>query len=305
LPEKPDAPSFRRTETVKPDGASSPARSDVKISSLADALASAKQEIEAQSVRVRDLEALLTEERRARVDAEERANQLERESAKDQGQLSDGPADEENVPEPSPGLDQDGSADLHNDSTPPTIVDAAAARLQQRLDSMMSEMNEMKQHMEIYRRRAEDAEADSAMARKTLAEMVEKIRQDDATKASKSSKRRSRSDSDVAQASSEPPMMPPTDKETEEGEIPIMSEKDLQLDGPKSLLKHIGVQTGHLVSKEASHDSIKASRALATRHSGHQNLAVTHGAPAVSILTVVALGVAVMAWLNSYPKVER
>jgi len=70
LPEKPDAPSFKRADTEKPKNIGSPVRSDAQMSTLTDALSSAKKEIESQGIRLRDLETLLNEERRAREDAE-------------------------------------------------------------------------------------------------------------------------------------------------------------------------------------------------------------------------------------------
>ncbi|KAF2192516.1 hypothetical protein K469DRAFT_312893 [Zopfia rhizophila CBS 207.26] len=309
LPAKPDTsqPSLQRSETERPESSSSPVRSDSQsqITTLADALTSAKKEIESQSVRLRDLEALLTEERRARENAEERASRLERESLKDrevpEPTLVNGDSNEsETAPQP----EQEEGARLDNESASPNIADVATARLQQRLELMMSEMNEMKQQMERYRERAETAEAESANHRKTLAQMVEKIRQDDAKNATREAKRRSRSDSDLAQDSTSAGIDGLGENDAEEGEITIINEKDVDGDGAGALLRRVRVQNGRPVHHEESSDH-KASQALATRLPNRNDMALAHGGPAVSILTVVALGVAVMAFLNSYPKVER
>lgn len=306
LPEKPDGqPSLRRSETERPIGSISPVR-DSKISSLADALSSARKEIEAQSVRMRDLEILLGEERRAREDAEERANRLERQSLQDRELPEPILVNGDSHPSESESQsEQEENTVLENGSaSPPHIPDVATARLQQRLDSMMAEMNEMKQQMERYRQRAEDAEAESATHRKTLAEMVEKIREDDA-KASKVAKRRSRGESElVAEASS--PALDGSEEgdDSEEGEITIINEKDIG-DGAGALLRRVGMSNGRAASHEDSAGLPKDAHALAVRSPNRNDLAMSHGAPAVSILTVVALGVAVMAYLNSYPRVER
>ena len=91
LPEKPDAarannhdsftqPSLKRSTTEKPTlGMSSPTKneSSSQILSLVEALTSAKKEIDSQGDRVKQLEDLLRQERKARESAEERARRLE------------------------------------------------------------------------------------------------------------------------------------------------------------------------------------------------------------------------------------
>lgn len=298
LPEKPDAhlPSLKRVDTEKPKGISSPIRSESQMSTLADALTSAKKEIESQGARLRDLETLLNEERRAREDAEERANRLERESLKDSELLAPTlvngnsfAVDSKFEPEK-----EDGSG-LENGSASPNVADVATAHLQQRLDLMMSEMSEMKQQMEKYRERAETAEAD----RKSLAEMIESIRQDNVRLATKEAKLRSRSNSAVARESTIARSVDGVeDEDVNEGEITIINEKDLGQDGTSALLQR-AVQNGRPVDHETSEDLNKPSQALATRQPRNDV------APAMSIMAVVALGVAVMAYLNSFPKVER
>jgi hypothetical protein len=304
LPEKPDAPSIRRTDTERPLGTSSPARPDTRITSLADALCSAKKEIEAQSVRVQDLEAMLNEERRAREVAEERANRLLLESSKDQKEADLTRAGDGQSSENAPEVEQDPTG-AEDASDAPNMVDVATSRLQTRLELMMAEMSEMKQQMERYRQRAEEAEAESAMHRQTLAEMVEKIRQDDAKTADRVARRQSRSGSDHAQASPGA-AVDGVEKgsDTEEGEITIINEKELDGETSDGLSQRHGLQK-RLANGVASADSTKVPQTLATHQFNRNDMVMTHGAPAVSILTVVALGVAVMAWLNSYPKVER
>lgn len=300
LPEKPDvASSLRRSDTERPKTAS-PVRSDTQMSSLTEALTSAKKEIESQGIRLRDLEALLNEERRAREDAEERANRLERESIKEPEEpepaLANGHIHSSEGGEP----EQEETTGLENGSASPGSAENTTARLQQRLELMVSEMNEMKQQMERYRERAETAEAD----RKSLAEMIETIRTDNAKTASKEARRRSRSDSQIVREIANAGIDGSEDgDEAEEGEITIIREKDLDEDGTDSLLRRASVQNGHPVEMNGTKQPLKTSNALATRHPDRDLM--YHGGPVGAIVAVVAIGVAVMAMLNQYPKVER
>ena len=265
------------------------------MSTLNDALQTAKKEIETQSVRLRDLEAMLTEERRAREDAEERVNRLERERSSAGLSMANGA-----VPTLEAEDEAEGTAVVANGSPSSNAANAATTRLQQRLDTMISEMNEMKLQMEKYRQRAESAEAD----RKSLAEMIENIRHDNARLADKKTSRRSRSHSGSTQADEDNEASRCVDDDdAEEGEIPIINERDMEEDANGIALQKVA-QNGRPAEHNEQAATNKTSQALATRATRNE-LALHHGAPAISMLTVVALGVAVMAWLNNYPKVDR
>lgn len=294
LPAKPDAASsLRRSETERPK-TGSPVRSDAQMSTLNDALTSAKKEIESQGVRLRDLEAMLNEERRAREEAEERANRLQRETVKEQ--------EEEELEHANGHIEreaEDEASELQNGSASPDAADTTS-RLQQRLELMMTEMNEMKQQMERYRERAETAETD----RKTLADMVESIRQDNARASSREARRRSRSASRKArEVAGTGHDGLEEENDAEEGEITIIKDEGLDDEDTEELLRRANMPNGHA----ADHDekaSAKASNALVTQRQGQSNL-MYHGGPVGAIVTVVAIGVAVMAMLNQYPKAER
>lgn len=296
LPEKPNAASsLKRSDTERPKTAS-PVRSDAQMSSLTEALNSAKKEIESQGARLRDLESLLSEERRAREDAEERANRLERESIKEPEQA--GEADEESREVDESVVEEVGTG-LENGSASPTTADTTA-RLQHRLETMMLEMNEMKQQMERYRERAEAAESD----RKSLTEMIENIRKENAKLSSVRGRRRSRSGSEDAREitgagidGSE------DDNDVGQGEITIIKGHDVDEDSAGPLLRRANQQNGHAVDGE-SKDSSKPSNALSVQRHSSADL-MYHGGPVGAIVTVVAIGVAVMAMLNQYPKAER
>ncbi|UPX13675.1 uncharacterized protein EKO05_0004174 [Ascochyta rabiei] len=297
LPEKPDAASsLRRTDIERPK-LTSPARSDAQMSSLTEALSSAKKEIESQGVRLRDLESLLSEERRAREDAEERANRLEREAAKE-------PENQEVADEEEKGRDESAVKDvdtgsLENGSASPASADTTS-RLQHRLEAMMLEMNEMKQQMERYRERAEAAESD----RKSLAEMVESIRSDNAKAGNGGKGRRSRSGSDGARETTGANVDGSEDENNaEEGEITIIKDHSIDEDSASAPLRGASQQNGHAVDGE-NKESSKPSNALSIQRHSSAGL-MYHGGPVGAIVTVVAIGVAVMAMLNQYPKADR
>lgn len=262
------------------------------MSSLADALTNAKKEIETQSAQLRNLEAMLNEERRAREDAEERANRLERETAKEQQELE--------MPIVNGTIElavDEKTTGTENGSASPGTADTTS-RLQQRLELMMTEMNEMKQQMEHYRVRAETAEAD----RKSLAEMIESIRRDNARASSREARRRSRSANRAArEAASAGHDGSEDETDAEEGEITIIKDDD---ESTQELLRRAQMPNGHSVSPVGDNDTAKASNALVTQRHGRADL-MYHGGPAGAIVAVVAIGVAVMAMLNQYPKADR
>lgn len=294
MPEKPDvASSLKRSDTERAK-TGSPVRSDPQLSSLTEALTNAKKEIELQGMRLRDLETLLNEERRAREDAEERAARLERETNRDHSDAETvvGEDDSEKIDPTEPEHEE--PTGLENGNPVPPTADDTAARLQSCLDLMMSEMNEMKQQMERYRERAESAEANS----KSLAEMIENIRKDNAKAASKDTLWRSRNDA----ASAKPDVKADADvNEAEEGEITIIRE-DLGDDGPEASPPAQSQQNGHAVAQNGSKQSGKSTALVAHRLDRDS---IYYGGPVGAMVTVVAIGVAVMAMLNQYPKGER
>lgn len=246
-------------------------------------------------MRLRDLETLLNEERRAREDAEERAARLERETNRDHSDAETivGEDESEKIDPTEPEHEEPTS--LENGSPVPPTADDTAARLQSRLDLMMSEMNEMKQQMERYRERAESAEANS----KSLAEMIENIRKDNAKAASKDALWRSRNDA----ASAKPDVKADADvNEAEEGEITIIREEDLGNNVPKAAPPAQSQQNGHVVAQNGSKQSGKSTALIAHRLDRDS---MYYGGPVGAMVTVVAIGVAVMAMLNQYPKGER
>ncbi|CAN9359040.1 unnamed protein product [Alternaria alternata] len=272
----PPAPPPQQPLPEKPDVASS---QKIRYRASKDCC---EKEIETQGMRLRDLETLLNEERRAREDAEERAARLERETNKDHGDAETVVGDDETHEPEVADAQREELTGSENGSASPTSAEDTTTRLQQRLEVMI----------------AETAEAD----RKTLAEMIENIREDNAKTASKESQRRSRSNSASTRTTTKT-LVEGSDGEAEEGEIMIIKEKDLDEDGPEVSIPTKNEQNGHVVGLEPARRPRGKSNSLVAHRPDRDSM--YYGGPVGAMVTVVAIGVAVMAMLNQYPKAER
>ncbi|KAF2757549.1 hypothetical protein EJ05DRAFT_393741 [Pseudovirgaria hyperparasitica] len=301
LPEKPDAasyiPSFRRTDTEKPKSSnSSPSRSgrfenfspisslvDPQSAALAEALAAAKKDLEAQNIKLKELEQIIEQEKRAREAAEEKALRLEAEQRKEllsqhgsvatseiPVRIADDAQDDETL------VDTE-SAKASMSSSPIEPIDHTDA-LQKRLDSMVIEMSEVRQQMERYRQRAEAAEAESTRDRDTLAEMVDKLRDQQKSKGGVMMKRLRKT-----QSSSK--------EKTESGE----ANGHVAGTTPASEVQR---------AEELAQEFSEALQQLMAQDSRRDEIMV-HKAPVASMVSIVLIGVGLMAWLNSWPKIER
>jgi len=310
LPEKPDVirshgfdsgtPSLKRSTTERPRSVPNVPHerqeSTSQIVSLVEALATAKKEIDAQNARMRDLEDMLQKEREARETAESLAKRLEIESStsKMNGFAKGGmegsileqafeppsEAPPEKI-EPNPTI---------TDESPATAVsvEASTTKLQERLDLMIAEMREMKEHMESYRKRAETAEAERDSDRKTLAEMVEKIRSDEQARRS-SSTERSRSLSKRAQTASKP----------------LLGDDDEANSDTSSLFKKADIQNDKAGDLSAGTDALANHLSAALTQPPGSDHILYNSAPYASMLGVVLLGMGLMAYMNGWQKVER
>ncbi|KAI0120734.1 hypothetical protein BJ170DRAFT_161993 [Xylariales sp. AK1849] len=198
LPEKPDVPSLKRGITERPkttaSNSVSPIRQDGNVSQilqLTEALNSARKELETQTSRMRELEEKLNQERQAREVAEDLAKRLEEAvSAKVNGAAVEPKRERESALEEAfePSVDSPISPDADTPTSDvaqvPLLVpqveniEASATHLHTRLESMVSEMKDLKEQLEVFKQRAEVAEADRDADRKTLAEMALQIRRD-------------------------------------------------------------------------------------------------------------------------------
>ncbi len=277
-----------------------------QVLSLVEALTHAKKELDAQGARMKALEDMLQQERLARESAEEKARRLEAqnrfngngsvvdhtfESLESASNQSDGvhkSEEEHDLPESRTWQATKTPEELSQDTA---NASASAARLQQRVELMVAEMDEMKQQMEKYKRRAETAEEESVSSRKTLAEMVEKIRRDGATAATAEADTLShRVRTEIA-----------TQTDTGFGtELPDSSRSGA------SLLKKAGVENGKPIGPGELAQLEKAMATALAQSSGPGSTERLHAsAPFASMLGVVLIGVGLMAYLNGWQKVER
>jgi hypothetical protein len=254
-----------------------------------EALATAKKEIDTQSARMRDLEEMLQKERQARELAEEVAKRLELQSSESKTNgptkaISGGSLMEEAFEPPSESLETKNGEDLEK----PKIVDtksisASTLLLEQRLETMLGEMQQMMEQMESFKQRAETAETERDADRKTLAEMVEKIRSDESTRAL-SSTERARS-----------PL-----RKTATGNSGALNTL-----GP--MLQKAGLTNGSLVGSKGEADQVRLLAETLARPPGGRDPLLYQATPYASMLGVVLLGMGLMAYMNGWqpPKVDR
>lgn len=304
LPEKPDAaqPSLRRSETEKPKLPPNfnPGKGDasLQITTLVEALSSAKKEFDVQSLRLKELEDMLAQERLARESAEERAQRLELERQKDMPEnslepytngVSGPPTGEAPVPTNDPVSEET----TIMEPPKPAESDVSTALLQQRVESMVAEMDRMRQEMEAYKQRAEKAETESAKDRQTLAEMVESIRKQEVDRAAKVGRGSELGDDQAVESATG--VDGAKDLASEDGSANGTRSR------PGSGAREKEVQNGQPVQGDQSVLSTdKSSHALATKSPGGEQLA--HVGPYASMVGVVVLGLSIMAYINGWQK---
>ena len=329
LPEKPDSarfiipesisqPSLKRVDTERPtSGLSSPTKEipSGQIVSLLEALKSAKQEIDSQGSRVKHLESALARERKARELAERRArtNPASQDDHETNGGVEGGASEppldtlefiEHELPnghahddEAKPFSRSMSTATLKNAEAThqgTTDIDTSTSRLQARIDLMVKEMDDLKMHMESYKRRAEDAEE----GKRGLSEMVESIR----------------AGRDFKSVLPTTPNDHPTTlgdgyvDDDADSKDPTCS-KGLERSSPSSHL-HDQLPNGtaaiegiHRELEKTVSNVLQQQRQWGdTGEGGH----MVHSAPYVSMIGVVLIGVGIMTWLNGWqPGGER
>lgn len=304
LPEKPDAlprngvdlmSPLKRSETEKPKPPSnhSPAsRESSQILSLVDALSSAKRELDSQGARVKELETLLLQERTARESAEARARDLETRpgepSRESEVTAAFEPPSEANHEDTAVPREQERSMDLDvsaparmtdvTSKEPAPTVDGHATQLQHRLETLVGEMEEMRQQVAVFKDRAYKAEDESVKARKSLAEMIETLRRE-----------RSKNGEAVGNQSAH-------GAEDHAGGWGAAS---------SCLEEHSRAKdsVGHVMMNPRTKEAEDATTTFAAGQ-GKQSFA-EQSSPYASMLGVVLLGVGLMAYLNGWQKMER
>lgn len=305
LPEKPDVarshifdppvPPLKRTNTERPRSVPSvsPVRQEPtsQIITLAEALASARKEIDTQGARLRDLEEMLQKERQAREQAEEIAKKLEQQSeARANGDTKahdEGSIIEEAFEPPTEAVEvkDEPVADVAptDHTIDPAAISESTLLLEKRLETMLHDMQELRDQMESFKVRAETAELERDTDRKTLAEMVEKIRADELSRHTSIEHKRSLSGDVPA-------------KDLPNGSHEVTKVAD-------SLLDKAGLPNGSAISNEKEPNASVVS--TLARPPG--NPLLYHTTPYASMVGVVLIGVGLMAYLNGWqsPKAER
>ncbi len=305
LPEKPDvarshafdpsSPSLKRSNTERPRSVPSvsPVRHEPtsQVITLVEALASAKKEIDTQSARMRDLEEMLHKERQARELAEEMAKRLELQTeARTNGHAkssAEGSVIEEAFEPPTEVEEK-----IELVPAAETIIDAkgiseSTLLLEKRIEAMLVDMQELRQQMESFKLRAETAESERDVDRKTLAEMVEKIRLEESARRSSSTERAAT----------------PTAEHIVPDHILNGSSEDLKA----VLLERVGYSNGDAIASVAEKELAKTTVSTLSKAQRSRDPLLYHTTPYASMLGVVLIGMGLMAYLNGWqpPKVDR
>jgi hypothetical protein len=326
LPEKPDIAlqrsgpglgvafspaSLARSDTEKPKlvtANSSPVKpvsngteslaSAAQIANLVESLTRTKQEVEAQSARLREVEDLLVQERVRREDAEERAKRLEKERKLPEIQKLNAP--------PSPTKSEDSSTPIEdeNQDNIPSGDESQTKKLQDRLDLLLTEFNEYKVNAERWKLEKEEAEKERDEERKhrsTLAEMVEQLRAQEVERVEKESKKQAKRSHRRSRSTS-------ADAHAANGTVKANEQDNLQDDGDQSDVRDMSgtkselQQNGHPVVHQSHPQGSDQSDTRAALAQRSPNLA--QAAPYLSAMSVVLIGVAVMALINKMQRGE-
>ncbi|OTA97546.1 hypothetical protein M434DRAFT_65451 [Hypoxylon sp. CO27-5] len=308
LPEKPDVPSLKRgiTERPKPPNNQnmSPIRHDgntSQILQLTEALNNAKREIESQSSRMRDLEETLQKERQARELAEELARRLEEAAAakmngapvKSEAQditleaAFEPPMDEA----PSPTSDN-ASEDTIKPAPRAEAIEASATHLHAQIESMVSEMKDLRQQLEAFKQRAETAEAERDADRKSLAEMALQIRRD----------------SEAREAAAREKALLKSRLREYSNNVDAISKELSALDRTSAGSGHGQPTPGDL----NDHPTLSRANTITPQSAASgmlaHDLALANSIPYASMLGVVLIGLGLMAYINGWqprPRLEQ
>ena len=298
LPEKPDNPKsaagesstfsfLKRSETAKPPNLNSmsphsPPNS--QILSLVEALSIAKKELDSQGAKVQQLEEMLRQEKIARENAEEKARRLEQHySAQPVSILDENDEDTDRQ--------KSSSSPTHIGQRRSTITGVTEAvesedELQQKLDTLVTEMQKMRSDMARFQQRAETAENDASKARLSLSEMIENLRRKNEAVQPTRGDQSNTKEATGALASAEPT----------EGVVDQRANDSLRT---------IKQTNGHIRNPSRLPPQLERAVAAVLRDSGGNPDTFAQTAPYVSMLGVVLIGVGLMAYLNSWQKTEK
>lgn len=316
LPEKPDVarsqgdvPSLKRATTERPKSgpsSASPIRQDnlSQIIQLTEALNSAKREIDTQTSKMRDLEDMLQRERQAREAAEELAKRLEddahsRMNGSAKAQIEDSTLAEAFEPPTEHTGDDSTPVEETQTAMQQEASEDKTTSLQSQIDNMLSEMKGLREQVDNYKKQAEQATSERDADRKTLAEMVQQIRQRDeeaaALKAAARARTRSKSNGRERSATvtaREPSRGRSVANRADEALESLASIDEDALDDKPTLSRANTITpTPRSPSKRAVSDQ-----------------AILETIPYASMMGVVLLGMGLMAYINGWqpqPRLDR
>lgn len=312
LPEKPDLgramndpiiqPFLQRSDTARPQMAEGGHSEHTQaLFLLSHELKTAKDQIPNLQDRVKMLEQQLREERTARVNAEERAYQLEHGPRKDSAE----PTMTESMAEEVKSGDSAG-LDLTQTARP---EDLSLTDLQTQLERLQATMVDMKQQMEAYRRRAESAESQRDEVRQSLAELIEEKRQrldaDEGNYGLKLTRTRSR-DQHPRDAKS-------AGSGGEDANGYTIRPFHMRPLAVTTLLEKAGVDHGKPITKQQAASLQRILRKELLVEDDDAGVAATvrwetlsyHGIPHACAVTTVIVGLVVMKWMNGWEKLQR
>jgi hypothetical protein len=253
-----------------------------QIASLSAALELANKEFENQSKRLREMEDLLVEERMRREDAEARAKRLENDQAESRSikvQIPNGAQEKEEDEHTTP-IEDEVSSEIGKKSND----GSATQKLHQRLDLLLAEFQEVKASAERWKLEKEEAEKERDEEKKEklgLMDMIVELRKEHRENSEKETKKRGKKAlRGVADEEDRPA--------STDGPSPTNSV-------PKNLFSN-----GHL-SGPLLHASGKDGGTSFASHTGQ----MVQAAPYISAMSVVLIGVAVMALVNKMSRGER
>ncbi|KAF2421807.1 hypothetical protein EJ08DRAFT_597308 [Tothia fuscella] len=297
--------------TVNGANGESSLASAAQIANLVDSLSKTKQEVEVQNARLREVEDLLVQERIKREDAEEKVKRVERER-RNSLQTQYTASVSSTVDAASPRKDEENTTPIDDEkqdqkATADEEQLISTKSLQDRLDKLLVEFKEVKDAAERWKREKEAAEQERDEERKertSLAEMVASLRAQETERIEKEKKRdakrgrssrrsRSTSPSSVGTGStvvdSQELSAPTATAENGRRGVADLASKD----------KSAGEQNGHATAvgnnNHGKGDDVVAD---ATRELVRRGEQLAVAAPYLSAVSVVLIGVAVMALVN-------
>jgi len=297
LPEKPTVPSLKRGPTERPKSgpteASSPVRQESQIMQLTEALNSAKRDIDTQTARMRELEVMLQKEREARELAESLAKRLEESANVHINGSVVSPS--EAAAEAAEALKElsvdDDATKVAAPEAPSSESESAketALALQARIDTMEDQMNDLRTQVEQWKQRCVTAESERDADRKTLGEMVEQLRAEEARRVAAEEERRSRSRRRQTEA-------PDTTTDDQAASVSLGSEDAATIQQTDGAASSADPSDKPTLSRANTITPLNPAKGAVL---GQRQLEA--GLPYASALGVVLLGMGLMAYINGW-----